>query len=257
MKTRILLGLLFTVYCIAAKAQTGNVVLIEVFTETGCGACSQYDSSFNAITNASADKIAVISYHCFYSGDPFYTFNKTGDQRYSFYQMKEGYPSAIINGKKPGITSSHLTYVKAPLIDKSYNQPQQFKFEIGCMPSGKGDVHSATINVKATALKDNSGKDLRLFVVATENNINYKERYHSPAVNGLNDFNHIMRAMLPDTNGIAIGAQIIGNVNKIKVTYINDNKETNFNEVQFVVFIQDINTKEIFGTAVSKEHLLK
>ena len=59
-------------------AQSQSVVLVEHFTETGCGACMQNDSAFNAVINANPEKVIVISYHCFYANDPFYKYNKDG-----------------------------------------------------------------------------------------------------------------------------------------------------------------------------------
>lgn len=257
MKKIIITGTFVALLSLGALAQTKNVVLIEEFTETGCGACSQYDSSFQAMTNANADKVAVINYHCFYTEDPFFKYNKTGDQRYAFYGIKDGFPSVMMNGKKPGVTTAHMHYATEAVINKMAAQPAQFKFEIISKSTGKGTIHSANVQVKATALKNIPSKDLRLFVVATENNINYKERYHSTAVNGINNFNHIIRAMLPDTKGISMGSQIAGDEFKAKVSYINDDKEINFKEVQFVVFIQDVVTKEVLGAAVLNENPFK
>ena len=154
MKRNILTTLLFSLPTLFAFAQTNNVVLIEEFTETGCGACSQYDSSYQVLTNANADKVAVLNYHCFYSEDPFTKYTKAGDQRYAFYQIKDGFPSAMVNGKKPGITSAHLLYVNAPLINRTYNQPAQFKIEVKSVSTGKGTAHIAAIEVNATSLKD-------------------------------------------------------------------------------------------------------
>jgi hypothetical protein len=245
-------GTIFFLSFMSTFAQTGNVVLVEEFSETGCGACAQYDSAFQALTDKKAEKVAVISYHCFYSLDTFFTYNKAGDQRYSFYQVKGGFPSAMINGKKPGETA-HLYFVNASLIDTLYNTSPQFKLDVKCDRSEKNKVNSAVLSIKATALKDNPSKDLRLFVVATENNINYKEKYHASAPNGLNNFNHIMRAILPDTSGMVISAQTAGKVNKSKVSYTNDDREINFKEVEFIVFIQDVATKEVLAATVVKE----
>ena len=253
MKKTIVSALLFIAFNITAHAQSSNVVLIEEFTETGCGACSEYDSAFQAMTNANASKVAVINYHCFYTGDPFNNYMKAGDQRYAFYGIKDGFPSVMMNGKKPGGTTAHMHYATVSVVDAMYNQPAQFKLEIIAKPTGKGNIHSADINVKATALKNNPSKNLRLFVVSTESNINYKERYHSTAVNGLNDFNHIIRALLPDSNGVAISTQITGNVSKAKVSLINDDKEINFKEVRVIAFIQDMVTKEVLGAAIMNE----
>jgi hypothetical protein len=249
-------GLFLILFSFAANAQTGNRVLIEEFTETGCGACSQYDSAFQALTNANAEKVAVLNYHCFYALDTFYTYNKACDTRYAQYDLT-GFPSAAVNGKKPSPSSGHLSYVNQSLIDKLYDTPPQFKFDIKCKASNKGNSHSTKITVTATALKDYEGKDLRLLVVATENNINHEQRYHAKAVNGVNEFNHIVRAFLPDKEGTPIGDQKSGKVNTVKVAFTNDDKEINFKEVRIVAFIQDSKTHEIIGSAVTTEHPFK
>ena len=115
----------------------------------------------------------------------------------------------------------------------------------------------AKIKVTATALIDYPGNDLRLLVAVTENNINHEERYHKKSVNGVNEFNHIIRAFLPDIEGSPIGEQKKGKSNTVKVAFTNDEKEMNYKEVRIVAFIQDSKTHEVLGTAVSKEHPFK
>lgn len=255
MKKIALLQASTAVFCFFALAQNGRVVLVESFVETGCSACAQYDSAFQAVTRAHADKVAVISFHCYYKLDPFYTYCKACDKRYADYKL-EGYPSAMVNGKMPvpNSTTAHLSFVNAGRINTLYNQPPLFRFDVQSTPTGQDGVHSAAIEVTATALEENSSEDLRLYVVITENNINYEQRYGSKAVNGLNEFNHIVRAMLPDPEGTAIGAQTKGKVSKVKVTFTNDDSEINYKEVRIVTFIQDNVTKEVLGASVTKEH---
>ncbi len=254
---KILLPALFLLFqFINSFAQTGNVVLIEEFTETGCGACSEYDSSFQALTNANSEKVAVINYHCFYSLDTFYTYYKACDKRFGYYNLS-GYPSAMANGMQPEKNSSHLSYVNESLINTLYNKAPKFKFDIACTSTGKGKSHCTSIKVKATALKNNPGKDLRLFIAITENNIDHEKRYKKKSVNGVNEFNHILRGLLPGPDGTLIGSQKVGKVNKIKATFINDDKEINYKEIRVVVYIQDQATKEVFGAAVTKEHPFK
>ena len=241
-----------------AQSQTGNVVLIEEFTETGCGACSQYDSAFQALTNFNADKVTVLNYHCFYQLDTFYTYNRSCDSRYSFYQITDGYPTVMVNGKRPGGgKSAHMARVNQQVINTTYNVPPQFKLEISSEATDKNNPHSISIKVKATSLINNPSKDLKVFVAVTENNINYFERYHAKTPNGIEKFNHIIRAMLPDTGATAIGVQKIGKVNQIKVSYINDDKAIDFKEVRLVAFVQDMNTREILGTVVTTENPFK
>lgn len=257
MKKKLLAAILFFIPTMFAFAQTGNTVLVETFTETGCGACAEYDSAFNALMNANAEKVAVLNYHCFYSADAFKNYTRAGDQRYAFYPVKGGFPSGVVNGKKPLPDSFHILYVNAPLIDKEYNKPAQFKVDITSKSTGKGNVHSADIVVKATALKDYPDKDVRVFVVVTENNINYKDRYHVLATNGVKNFTHIVRAMLPDSSGTVIGAQSNGKTKKVKVSYTNDDNEINYKEVRVVAFVQDVETKEVLGTALMNESPFK
>ena len=70
---KILLLISISFYSLIALSQTGRRVLVEEFSETGCGACAEYDSAFQVMTNANADKISVINYHCFYMLDTFFT----------------------------------------------------------------------------------------------------------------------------------------------------------------------------------------
>jgi hypothetical protein len=235
-----------------ANAQTGNVVLIEQFTETGCGACSQYDSAFQAMIRANSEKVAVINYHCFYKLDTFYTYNRSCDVRYGVYAIKDGYPTAIANGKKPGVTSAHMSFVKESVINKFYEEPPKFKIEITKTPDKKIKGNNEVIKIKATPLEESTSKDIRIFVAITENNINYFERYKTKTPNGLNYFDNIIRAMLPDTGGFQIGPIKSGKAKEIKVTYINDDKEVNFKETKIIAFVQDMETKEILGTSVLK-----
>ncbi len=251
MKKSILFLFILTIHSFFASAQ--SLVLVEQFTETGCGACSQNDSAFNALIDANPGKVAVISYHCFYSLDTFYNYNKDGYQRYFHYKLDQGFPSAMVNGKSPVASSSHLSYVNSRLINAKYNQAPQFKINLSCTPKMKGKNHAADILVNAISLKGNPSKNLRLFVVVTESNINHEKRYKTKAVNGIDHFDNIFRAMLPDTNGRVIGAQMTGQENNVKLSFTNDDREMNFKEVRLVVFIQDAITQEILGTVVTKQ----
>jgi len=254
MKSSVLIGTLFLTSF--TFAQTGRVVLIEEFVETACSACAQYDSAFHVITDINADKVAVINFHCHYRLDPFYTFNKACDERYKEYELS-GFPCAMMNGKKPISSSAHISYVNQSRIDAQYNQQPLFKFDIKTTSTSEGEAHSADIEVTAQTLVDNLSKDLSLYVVVTESNINYEDRYGSKSVNGINEFHHIMRAMLPGPSGTLIGSQAKGNVSQVNVSFTNDDEEINYEEVRVVAFIQDRGTKEVLGAAVTKEHPFK
>ena len=252
MKKSIFVGILFITQALFSHAQNGSVVLIEEFSETGCGACAEYDSAFQSMTNANAEKIAVINYHCFYMLDTFYQYNKACDNRYMQYQL-HGYPQAVANGMPGDSKSTHITGITPSLINTLYNKPPQFKFEVSTTPTTKNNKHSTNIKIKAKALKDIPVKDLRLFVAVTENNINHLERYKAKSVNGINEFSHILRAFLPTIDGTPLGELKTGKSKTIKVSFMNDDKEINFKEVRLVVFVQDYTTKEVLGAMVTNQ----
>ncbi len=237
-----------------SQSQIQNVVLIEEFSETGCGACFQYDSAFTALTTANAAKVAVINYHCYYQLDTFYTYNRSCDTRYSFYKITDGYPTAMVNGKKVGMSkNAHLARVNQQAIDNTHKVPSKFKLDISTEAADKNNPHNIFIKVKATSLVDYPTKDLKVFVVVTEDNINYLERYKTKAANGIENFSHIIRAMLPDTGATSIGAQKAGKVNNVKVSYVNDDKAVDSKQVRIIAFVQDMNTREVLGTTVTTE----
>jgi hypothetical protein len=253
MKKSILIVMFLTCLQGYTNAQTGSRVLIEEFTETGCGACAQYDSAFQALTNSLSDKVAVLNYHCFYMLDTFYQYNKACDNRYIQYQL-HGYPQAVANGMPGDLKSTHITGITRQHLEKLYNQEPNYQFEIAGKSTGKKDVHSTEIKVKVKALKEVPGKDLRLFIAVTENNINHIERYHKKSINEINEFNHIVRAFIPTIDGTPIGEIKAGKTATFKASFTNDDKEINYKEVEVVVFVQDYTTKEVLGTAVLKGH---
>jgi hypothetical protein len=158
----------------------------------------------------------------------------------------------MMNGKQPVPASSHLSYVNSARINALYNQPPLFNIVVKCKPVPEGG-NSIKINVNVTPLEDIPNENLRVHVVITENNIDYEKRYGKKSVNGVNEFNHIMRAMLPDAQGIPIAPQKKGIKTTTSVDYTNDDKEINFKEVRIVVFVQDETTKEVLGAVVTKE----
>jgi hypothetical protein len=251
-----LIILLLTLFSINTSAQTNNVVLIEVFTETGCGACAQNDSAFQSIVKENEGKVAVIAFHCYYSLDRFYQYNKACDQRYVYYGLK-GYPSATVNGAKAGGTSEHLAYVTTPVIDKIYSKPKQFDISISTKGNMQGDKHTTEINVNTKSLNDFSEKDLRLFVAVTESNIDYEKRFKEKAVNEVKIFNNIFRTFLTDSLGKPMKNIHVNKENMEKFVLKSEDTGINYEEVRIVAFIQDINSKEILGAAVSRKNPFK
>ncbi len=241
-----------TILSFCSFAQKGNPVLIETFSETGCGACAAYDSAFQAVIKANAEKVVVINYHCYYTMDSLYQYNKICDQKYGYYDIK-GFPGAMINGQMPNSTSSHMTYITSAVIDKHYNTDKLFDFDITFKPKKNKENHSVDILINTTSLKESPGQDLRLYVVITEDNIDYEKRFKTKSTNGKNDFSDIMRTYLPDSGGTALNAYKSGMMSSIKVNYTNDDKNIDYKEVQVVVFVRDVATKKILGVATKKE----
>jgi hypothetical protein len=250
-KQKAILLILFSILVNNLFAQERNVVLIESFSETGCGFCAKEDSAYNALMRSKYDKVAVINYHCFYKLDTFYQYNKASDHRYLYYKLK-GVPAGLINGLYPVKFSSYITFIKSELIDSLYSKPPQINFQVSYSPFSKNNSNGTKIKIKGTALKDIPLDSLSLFVVVTESNINHIERYKKKSVYGINEFDHIMREMLTGKEGKLIGKLEKGKTFSTSLTYTNNDATINFKETQVIVFLQDLTSGEVFGTTVSK-----
>lgn len=219
-------------------------VLIEEFTNSGCGPCAAYAPTLDSVTSYRLGEAVTIKYHGSYPqrDDPYYLAQKDNiDKRIMLYGIT-GYPTTIMNGNEiagGGISATVLNNA----IDhyKAEAGEPAFKLELtSSVADGNVDV-----NAVLTPKADVQNKNLRLFVCLME-------EYFKPAAplaNGEEDMRYTIRQILPDGSGYDLGASLKQGEQK---TFGATTSLATFGDVRqlgIVGFIQDVETKKVYATA--------
>lgn len=243
MKRIFLFALICFSFIINAEADNNQkrLVLIEEFSNTGCGPCASYSPVLDTVVSYRLGEVISVKYHGNYPdpNDVFYNNQKEDmEKKKQFYDIN-AYPTTIVNGHVygnaagDGILNSLIDYFGA--TKSSYDL------------SLSATLANHQLHVKATARadRDTVNANLRLNVIAIE------EYYENPAVfsNGETCVRNIARKMLPGADGYKIGDEIKAGTD---YTYETTWHVTGFgseDQLGVVAFLQDINTKEILATA--------
>ena len=220
-----------------------NIVIVENFTNTGCGPCAKFAPVLDQVVNDKLGDVICLKCHGSYPDrdDPFYLSEKENlDQRIAFYDIS-AYPTLLING-------SEATYSLSPnLLGLMFDNAREIdimKYDITMSCSVANHQLKVEGNVSSkTDVPDAS--NLRLFAVAIE------EYYKSPEAysNGEQEMEYVAKRFMPDGNGYAIGQSM----ERDKAYDFNFSCSLdNFydeKELGVVAFVQDITTKQIVASA--------
>ncbi|MDO4161293.1 MAG: Omp28-related outer membrane protein, partial [Prevotellaceae bacterium] len=235
------LFLAFVPFGVMADDNTGNIrrpVLVEEFTNTACSPCAAFAPTLDSVLRHRMNDVVPIKYHSNYpsSRDQFYLAARADmDKRMDYYNVT-GVPRIIFNGS-------------VGIADKRYVDTQ---LDIALQAEKKMDMevnatfidHVLTVSTDVTPLNDIDNNNLRLFVVAVEEQITLDE----PVSNGEEDFYYTARKMLPDADGVSLGTTLeAGKTYSSTVSATLDNF-IDENQLGIVCFVQDIETGEVFET---------
>ncbi len=237
-KSFILLLLLSPLFVLA---QQKRLVLVEEFTNTGCGPCASWSPELDSCINYRLGDCIAIKYHSSFpnSSDEFFLYDKdTQSKKVEFYQVT-GVPATFIDGNElfnRGFATLH------DAISWSLEQPVKTDVSVS-MQLGTDHVVKASVTVKPVA--DLSNPNLRLFVAVVEEHIESAV----PFPNGEHELNYTMRKMLTGGAGHDLGPML-----SAAQTYSYEGSWTadfcdNEKELGVVAFVQDITTREVLGTA--------
>lgn len=219
-----------------------NIVIVENFTNTGCGPCAKFAPVLDQVVNDKLGDVICLKCHGSYpdSKDPYYLAEKANlDERISFYGIT-GYPTLLINGAQTRYSLSPT--LLGAMFDAARETDMKYDIAINSSIANhnlivKGNVSSAADVADASNLK--------LFVAAIE------EYYESPTAyaNGEKEMEYVVKRIMPDGNGYAIGESM----EKGKAYDFSFSCDlTTFNdesELGVVAFVQDMTTKQILGSA--------
>ena len=231
-----LTALLFTTLITVAQNVPRDKVILEIGTGTWCQYCpGAVMGADDQIANGL--DVAVVEYHY---GDDYQ--NSYSLSRVNYYNIT-GYPTAWFDGV--------LSFVGGSTTESMYPQYlSRVNQRLGVTSPFTIDIlgsHTCfqdfTADITVEKVGTNSSNNLRLQAVLTES--------HIPATwFGLDEINYVCRKMMPDQNGTPLSFSE-GNTQEVTLNFTLD-PTWKPDELELVVFVQDIATKEIFqGTKMS------
>ena len=220
-----------------------RLVLIEEFTNTGCGPCASWSPVLDSCIQYRLGDCIAIKYHSGYPdrADEYYLYDREAHQaRVDFYGVT-GVPSTYVNGTDLGERS--FSFLNQAI---SYCEvlPQNYDLSVSKTLDGSNLEVTATLS-SPTDVDDTSS--LRLFVCVVEEHIKKAVAYS----NGERELNYTMRKMLTPATGAILPEDF-----PATAAYAFRGQWTvdffdNLSELGVVAFLQNMDTKEVLATAYS------
>ena len=229
-------------------AQNERIILLESFTNTGCGPCAAYNPGMDALINSNADKIAAIKYHVSWpaSSDPMYQHN-TGENsaRVSYYGVSS-VPHVVVDGIRFNGNSGDIT-------QNVINQAAAIQSPMQLRLSYEVDEANSliTVYVMGRATTDITGT-CKLYVGVIEKEIHFNS---APGSNGEKNFYQVMKKLLPNANGTALGELKAGDYFTYTFTWELANVYNN-NQLDAIAWVQNTNTKEVHQACKSSQQMV-
>ena len=227
---------------LSATAQRKRLVLVEEFTNTGCGPCASWSPVLDSCLHYRLGDCIGIKYHSGYPErtDPYYLYDRDALQaKVDFYHVT-GVPTTIVDGMELGDRSyAHMEEA----ITWCMMQSQQ------CDVSVSKQLDGQQLSVKAQVThyyNIGQASSLRLFVAAIEEHIEAAVPYS----NGETELNYTMRKMLTPADGHQMSADALaaGTAYAYEAQWDIDSFD-DLRQLGVVAFVQNMETKEILGTA--------
>ena len=232
----------------AIVTAVSKVVLIEDFANVSCIPCVASNKVIEAVSNSyGPTKLAVVKFPTNFPApnDLFYLAAKEiCDERMSYYNIIAA-PTTILDGTTRLYSLTDTTVLKAAVDAKLAVTP---RFEIGVNGTFEGD-YVANVNVKFIDTSGINMSDLVIHTVLTETDIEFEQ---PPGSNGETIFYDVTRLMLPSKDGTPI-RQLI---DQGELTFTFEDallSSWNLEKLNFVVYIQNKTTKEVFQTGSTFE----
>ena len=246
-KSTLLIASIVMLLTLKANAQNQRVLLLESFTNTGCGPCAAYNPAMDALISNNSDKIAAIKYHVNWPSaqDPMYLHNTAENGSRTSYYNVTGVPQVVIDGNH---FSGNPNQVTQGIIDQLYaiESPMELRLTY--------DVNEAentiTVYVMGRASIDIES-ELKLYVGVIEKEIHFPS---APGPNGERDFYSVMKKLLPSSSGQNLG--ILKANDYFTYTYSWELANIyNMDQLDAIAWVQSPSTKEVVQACKSSEVL--
>ncbi len=227
----------------AIVSAASKVVIVEDFANVSCNPCVISNKILESLTEITygRSKLVAVKFPTNFPApnDLFYLAAKEiCDARISYYNVFFA-PTTVIDGiLKPISTDSNS--VKAAVDSRLSITP---RFNINIESNLEGD-YSVNVDIKFIDTSSINMSDLVIHTVLTETDIEFEQ---APGSNGETKFYDVTRLMLPSKDGTPI-RQLI---DQGELTFTFEDallSSWNLEKLNFVVYVQNKATKEIFQT---------
>lgn len=247
-KTTLIVASLLMLFSLKANAQNERMLLLESFTNTGCGPCATYNPAMDALIAANPDKVAAIKYHVNWPSatDPMYLHNTSENGARTSYYGVNSVPHVVIDGNRYSSNPAQLN-------QNILNQLQTLESPMEMRLSYEVNEAENTITVHvmgrtSTAVAGN----YKLYVGVIEREIHFNS---APGPNGERDFYSVMKKLLPGSSGQALGS--LNNINSyFAYTYTWELANIyDMSQLDAIAWVQHSTTKEVVQACKSSENM--
>jgi hypothetical protein len=225
-----------------------KTAIIEDFANVSCIPCVASNKVIEAVSNSyGPTKLAIVKFPTNFPApnDLFYLAAKEiCDARMSYYNIIAA-PTTIVDGITRLYSLTDTTALKTA-IDAQLAITPRFEIEVSGIVEGD---YVANVNVKFIDTSGINLSDLVIHTVLTETDIEFEQ---APGSNGETKFYDVTRLMLPTKEGTPI-RQLI---DQGELTFTFEDallSSWNLEKLNFVVYIQNKTTKEVFQTGSTFE----
>lgn len=225
------LGMAFSV----GISETQRIPMIEHFSSSTCAPCVGINTQMAELTEANPGKFTYVKYPANFpnQGDP-YCIQESTDRR-TFYGVST-VPLVFLDATAQLSNSTIIPVTEEALLER-YNTPAFVNIK------GAFNVEGNTINIFADVMSYIDINNVNTFI-----SINEKVTTGNVSSNGETEFHHIIMKMIESSNGIATNLEA-GKYKRFE--YSVDMSETfveEMSDLEVAVWVQDLNTKEIFNS---------
>jgi len=218
---------------------TERNVLLEVFGYNRCTNCPFSDHAADSLYTEFGGKVFVLEYHYLVSALPSQFQDTLSPQpvtnnRCDWYNVT-AFPTAFIDGNinhegaDENVIDTYRNYIN---VDLSKQTP------LGISLENDEFTNSGIIKVHLTYSDSIPFEKTRLFLIITEDSVLFVQSGVEDSV-----YNHTVRTILPDSNGLSITEN-----DTIEELPYSIKNFWNKKRLEAVVFIQNVETKEIYQT---------
>lgn len=239
----VFLASLMMLVSLKTNAQNERMLILESFTNTGCGPCAMYNPGMDALIANNRDKVVAIKYHVNWpsSADPMYLHNTSDNgSRVSYYGVNS-VPHVVVDGNRFSGNSGNITQ---SIIDQLSVIESPLELRLFWELNEAQDA--ITVHVMGRASTDIEGS-LKLYVGVIEKEIHFNS---APGPNGEKDFYDVMKKLLPSSSGQSLNSLEANGYFAYTFTWKLANIY-NMDQLDAIAWVQNSNTKEVYQACKS------